>query len=94
MLNLRVQKKYIFFYFLLPLHFHAADGAGYGFIADRVIELDKINPQIASRLVNVFSRWQQYNNERQTLMKDALNNILNSGDLSKDVYEIVSKSLA
>jgi len=76
-----------------PLHFHAADGAGYQFIAGHVIQLDKLNPQIASRLVNVFSRWQQYDGNRQALMKAALTSILDSGDLSKDVYEIVSKSL-
>jgi len=76
-----------------PLHFHAADGSGYDFIAERVIELNKINPQVASRLVNVFSRWQQYDGNRQQLMKKALKTVLNSGDLSKDVYEIVSKSL-
>ncbi|MCW8964664.1 MAG: aminopeptidase N [Gammaproteobacteria bacterium] len=76
-----------------PLHFHAINGDGYQFVARYVIELDKLNPQIASRLVNVFSRWQQYDDNRQALMKDALDSILNAGDLSKDVYEIVSKSL-
>ena len=76
-----------------PQHFHAADGGGYRFIAERVIELDKLNPQVASRLTNVFSRWRQYDENRQTLMKDALKKILASGDLSKDVLEIASKSL-
>ena len=76
-----------------PLHFHAEDGTGYRFIAERVIELNKINPQVASRLVNVFSRWQQYDKGRQQLMRKSLNMVLDSGELSKDVYEIVSKSL-
>jgi aminopeptidase N len=77
-----------------PLHFHAADGSGYAFVADQIIELDRLNPQIASRLVNVFTRWQQYDDSRQQLMKQALENIRDIGNLSRDVSEIVGKSLA
>jgi aminopeptidase N len=39
-----------------PLHFNAADGSGYAFIADKIIELDAINPQIAARIANSLSR--------------------------------------
>ena len=76
-----------------PLHFHAADGSGYNFIANKVIELDRLNPQIASRLVTVFTRWLQYDEDRQRLMKQALETIQQSDKLSRDVTEIVGKSL-
>jgi aminopeptidase N len=77
-----------------PHHFHAADGSGYEFVADRIIQLDSINPQIAARLTGVFSRWRQYEPGRQQGMKQQLRRILNAESLSKDVYEIASKSLA
>jgi aminopeptidase N len=76
-----------------PQHFHALDGSGYEFVADRIIQLDRINPQIAARLTSVFSRWRQYNQGRQVMMQQQLQRILDSGSLSKDVYEIASKSL-
>ena len=76
-----------------PQHFHAPDGSGYEFVADRIIQLDRINPQIAARLTSVFSRWRQYNQGRQVMMQQQLQRILDSGSLSKDVYEIASKSL-
>ena len=74
--------------------FHAADGAGYRFLADQVITLNALNPQIASRLLAPLTRWRKYNGERQALMKAQLQRILDSGDLSSDVFEVVSKSLA
>ena len=74
-------------------HFHAEDGEGYKFLADRVIELDKLNPQMSARLVNVFSLWRRYDENRQTMIKDQLNRILKQPKVSKDVYELVSKSL-
>lgn len=77
-----------------PQHFHAIDGAGYAFIADRIIELDKLNPQVASRMSGVFSRWKQYDKTRQQLMQQQLQRILDVEGLSKDVFEIASKSLA
>lgn len=76
------------------VNFHAMDGSGYGFLADRIIELNKQNPQIASRMLTPLTRWKKYSPERQALMKAELERISNSGELSKDVYEVVSKSLA
>ena len=76
------------------INFHRADGAGYRFLADQVIVLNKLNPQIASRLLAPLTRWRKYDVRRQGLMKTELERILNSGDLSSDVYEVVSKSLA
>jgi len=74
-------------------NFHAIDGSGYAFLADRIIELDRSNPQIASRLVTPLSRWRKFDDERQALMRGQLSRIL-AEKLSPDVYEVVSKSLA
>jgi aminopeptidase N len=76
------------------INFHAADGSGYRFLADLVIELNGFNPQIASRQLAPLTRWRKYDSARQALMKAELERILASGSLSSDVYEVVSKSLA
>ncbi len=73
--------------------FHNERGEGYAFLADQVLALDKMNPQIAARLVGPLSRWRRFNTARQVLMVQELKRILDSPDLSKDVYEIASKSL-
>ncbi len=75
------------------INFHAADGSGYRFLADLVIELNALNPQIASRQLSPLTRWRKYDSARQALMKAELERILASGPLSSDVYEVVSKSL-
>jgi len=77
-----------------PVNFHAKDGSGYAFLADRIIELNVQNPQVASRMVTPLSRWKKYDKTRQALMLKELERIRDSGNLSKDVYEVVSKSLA
>lgn len=76
------------------VNFHRADGAGYRFLADQIIVLNTLNPQIASRLLAPLTRWRKYDAGRQGLMKGELERILASGELSSDVYEVVSKSLA
>ncbi|TLP72136.1 aminopeptidase N [Pseudomonas nitroreducens] len=76
------------------VNFHRADGAGYRFLADQIITLNALNPQIASRLLTPLTRWRKYAPARQALMKAQLERILASGELSSDVYEVVSKSLA
>ncbi|WP_397378533.1 aminopeptidase N [Pseudomonas sp.] len=76
------------------LGFHQADGSGYRFLADQVITLNSLNPQIASRLLAPLTRWAKYGSERQAQMKAQLQRILDSGELSSDVYEVLSKSLA
>ncbi|PHS73257.1 MAG: aminopeptidase N [Cycloclasticus sp.] len=77
-----------------PLHFNAADGSGYEFIADKIIELDRINPQIAARVTNSLSRWRKLDADRQQLVKQQLSRIQSQTALSKDVLEIVTRSLA
>ena len=77
-----------------PINFHAIDGSGYQFLAEQILVLDKLNPQIAARQLGAFNSWRQYDARRQELMKNALNSIAEESDLSADVYEIVTKYLA
>ncbi|MBD9358295.1 aminopeptidase N [Methylomonas albis] len=77
-----------------PLHFHAQNGEGYRFLADQVLALNTLNPQIASRMVTGLAQWRRYDAARQGLMKQQLQRIVATEHLSKDVYEIASKSLA
>jgi len=73
--------------------FHSAGGAGYALLTDTLLALDKINPQSAARLVPPLGRWERFDSRRQMLMRAALERILSAPDLSKDVYEQVSRSL-
>jgi aminopeptidase N len=77
-----------------PLHFHAADGSGYGFIAEQVIALDRLNPQVASRLARAFDRWKKYDEGRQAHARAALESIRAAGDISGNVEEVVDHALA
>jgi aminopeptidase N len=76
-----------------PVQFHDKSGAGYAFLAERIIELDSLNPQIASRLVTPLTRWKKYDDSRQKMMRGALERISAKAGLSKDVGEVVGKSL-
>ena len=77
------------------LRFHAADGRGYVFLADQVLRLDPLNPQVAARLLAPLGPWRRFDGPRQSQMKAQLQRILETGNrLSMDVYEIASKSLA
>ena len=73
--------------------FHHASGSGYQFLADKVITLNEINPQIASRLLTPLTHWKKQPPQKQTLMQAQLQRILDVDGLSKDVYEVASKSL-
>ena len=75
------------------VHFHAADGKGYAFVAEQILALDKLNPQVASRLASVFNPWKKLEPHRRTLMQQTLQSLVIQPDLSSDVYEIVSKAL-
>jgi len=76
------------------VRFHDPSGAGYAFIADHVLAIDPLNPQIAARLASAFTIWKRYDEKRQALMKMELERFIAAPKLSKDVYEVVSKSLA
>jgi aminopeptidase N len=74
--------------------FHSSDGRGYAFLADMIIAADKLNPQVAARLVPPFGRWRRFEPKRAAMMREALERIAATPGLSKDVYEQVTKSLA
>ncbi len=76
------------------VNFHREDGAGYRFLADQVIVLNGLNPQIAARQLAPLSKWQKYSSTAQRLMIAALRRIAAEPNLSRDVYEVVAKSLA
>jgi len=73
--------------------FHQEDGQGYVFLADRILELNDINPQVAARMVGVFNNWKSLKAPYSELMKAQLERINNAPTLVKDVQEIVSKAL-
>ncbi|WP_237065955.1 aminopeptidase N [Microbulbifer guangxiensis] len=73
--------------------FHQADGSGFRFLAEQVIALDKLNPQIAARLVTPITRWKKYTEGPREKMHAALQSVMDAGQLSADLYEVVSKSL-
>ncbi|MBN6067262.1 aminopeptidase N [Aggregatibacter actinomycetemcomitans] len=73
--------------------FHAIDGSGYRFLTDILIQLNKSNPQVASRLIEPLIRFARYDAQRQTLMKRALERISETEDLSRDLYEKIEKAL-
>jgi aminopeptidase N len=73
--------------------FHDASGRGYRFLADTILEVEKLNPQTAARLVPPLGRWRRFDEARQALMRAELERIVGTPGLSKDVFEQASKSL-
>jgi aminopeptidase N len=76
-----------------PRHFHAADGGGYRWVAEQVVALDKLNPQIASRLARAFDRWNKYDPGRQAHARAALESVRDAQGLSPNVAEVVGRAL-
>ncbi|MEO7744465.1 MAG: aminopeptidase N [Usitatibacter sp.] len=76
-----------------PRHFNAADGAGYRWVAEQVVALDKLNPQVASRLARAFDRWKKYDSVRQGHARAALESIRDAEGLSPNVAEVVGRAL-
>ncbi len=89
----RVRSLFSAFAMNNPVRFHAADGSGYTFLRDAVIELNDINPQIGARLLTPLREWQRYTPDRQKMMKEALSDILKMQNIAPDIYEIAGKSL-
>jgi aminopeptidase N len=75
------------------LRFHAADGSGYRFLADTIIRLDPDNPQIAARMVSSLGQWRRFDAGRQAMMKAELARIVALPRLSKNTFEMASKSV-
>jgi aminopeptidase N len=76
-----------------PVHFHAADGSGYRWVAEQVVALDRLNPQVASRLARAFDRWRKYDAGRQAHARAAIESIRDAQGLSGNVGEVVGRSL-
>jgi aminopeptidase N len=76
------------------VRFHAADGAGYAFLAEQVIALNALNPQVAARMARGFDRWRKFDPARQEKARAQLERIRDTKGLTKDVAEIVTKALA
>ncbi|MDH1253627.1 aminopeptidase N [Comamonas thiooxydans] len=74
--------------------FHRADAAGYVFWADRVIEIDGINPQVASRLARVMDRWKKLAEPYRSAAREAIARVAAKPDLSNDVREVITRALA
>ena len=77
-----------------PLQFHAEDGSGYVYLGDWILRLNEQNPQVASRLLTPLTRWKRYPETKQVKMREQLQRLIAEPNLSPDVYEVVSKSLA
>ena len=77
-----------------PANFHAADGSGYAFWAAQVRALDALNPQVAARLARAAAQWKKLESGRRALLRAGLQSIAAHPGLSKDTFEVVSKSLA
>jgi len=89
----KVRSLYGVFAMANHANFHSADGSGYRLLAERIKRLNTINPQVASRLTGPLTQWQRYSKDVQTQMRAALTQILETDNLSPNVYELVSKSL-
>ncbi|OSI12071.1 aminopeptidase N [Neisseria canis] len=75
-------------------HFHAEDGSGYAFLAEKVMEIDAFNPQVAARLVQAFNICKRLEPKRRELMKQQLQHVAAKENVSKDVAEIIGKILS
>ena len=74
--------------------FHRKDGEGYKFLADIIIQLNSLNPQIGARMTTPFMQWRRYDEERQNLMQKEMQRIKNTPDLAPGISELIGKALA
>ena len=89
----KVRSLFAVFAMSNAINFHAENGSGYEFLGRQIIALDKSNPQLAARLLGPLTKWKRYTENKQVQMREQLQRIMDSGELSADVYEVVSKSL-
>jgi aminopeptidase N len=74
--------------------FNRTDGAGYDFVADFVLALDPKNPQVAARLMGAFRSWRALEAGRRSRAEAVLRRVAAVPSLSRDVTDIVSRTLA
>jgi aminopeptidase N len=75
------------------VRFNGVDGRGYALLADKILDLDRMNPQVAARLVGAFTHWRRFDEHRRNLMRTELQRIATTKKLSTDVYELTTKCL-
>jgi len=75
------------------VRFNAADGSGYAFLAEKIAEIDPLNPQVASRLARCFDRWKKFDAVRQDHARRALESVRDRSGLSGDVFEVLTRIL-
>jgi aminopeptidase N len=75
------------------LRFHEESGAGYDFVAEKIVEIDGRNPQLAARLIAPLAKWRRFDDQRQVLIKAALTTIFEAKGISDNSYEVAKKSL-
>ncbi|MGH7041524.1 MAG: aminopeptidase N C-terminal domain-containing protein, partial [Acetobacteraceae bacterium] len=75
------------------VRFHEGDGSGYALLADTIIRLDPMNPQVAARISSPLGQWRRVDPARQALMRAELERIRGTAGLSKNVLEMVSRAL-
>lgn len=73
--------------------FHDENGEGYYFLAERIKQIDRFNPQLASKAAAAFSLINKLDDKRKSMMHEALEGIMKTGP-SRDTFEVVSKYLA
>ncbi|XDA99473.1 aminopeptidase N [Sulfitobacter sp. LCG007] len=71
--------------------FHNRDGSGYALLADWLIRLDPVNPQTTARMCSAFQTWKRYDAHRQALIREQLDRILATPDLSRDTTEMLTR---
>jgi len=81
------------FAMLNQMQFNRVDGAGYQFVSEIILRIDELNPQLAARLLTAFSTWRMMETTRRSHAKQALLFIAGKPNLSRDVGDIVNRSL-
>ena len=76
-----------------PVSFHLSSGKGYEFLADCVIKLNALNPQVAERMVRPLVRWEHFDSNRQSLMKQQLERISKAPNICINLQETISRAL-
>jgi aminopeptidase N len=74
-------------------HFHRIDGSGYRFLADSILDIDRLNPQVAARMVSSFAQWRAFDATRGEMMRTELRRIEEEKGLSPDTFEVVLRCL-
>lgn len=76
-----------------PYAFHNPDGSGYAFAEEILTELNRINPQTASRIIEPLTKFARYDEMRQGMMKATLERLLALDSLAPDLYEKICRAL-